>query len=132
MGYDVGFDMIPSLTKDFVDGYNWNEFMERIKHHFKGDARIERKSNYILFRAGEHTMQPYESFKVLRFGGKTTDSTARTKGFERYSDTVTPVAKECFGAYVLYRSESLDNMMNATGLKSTIHSSCTNKLSIPR
>jgi hypothetical protein len=105
MGCDAGFDMVPPPTKGFVDRYNWDKFMERIKHHYKNDALVERKPNCLLFKAGEHPMLPFEGFKIFRFSAKITGSTASTTGVESYIGSVTRMAKESFGARVHYWNE---------------------------
>ncbi|KAH6383637.1 hypothetical protein HBI60_255450 [Parastagonospora nodorum] len=106
MGYDAGFDMIPPLSKGFVDRYNWDRFMDRIKDHYKDDAQVEMKPNYL--KAGEHPMLPLEGNKLLRFSAKISGSIAATTGVEHYIDTVTRIAKDHFGRRVWYWNELYD------------------------
>jgi hypothetical protein len=108
MGVDAGFDMVPRLSRGLVDKHIWDEFINRIKDHYKDDAQVEMKPNYILFKAGEHPMLPFEGHKLLRFSSKVSGSTAAATGVENYIDTVTRIAKVHFGSRVRYWNEAFD------------------------
>ena len=108
MGIDAGFDMVPRLSKGPKDKNNWNNFINRIKDHYKDDTQVEVKPNYVLFNAGECPMLPFEGYKFLRFSSKVSGEIAITQGIEGYIDTVTSVAKIYFGSRVRYWNESFD------------------------
>jgi hypothetical protein len=44
--------------------------MNLIKDHYKDDAHVEVKPNYISFKAGEHPTLLCEGHKLLRFSSK--------------------------------------------------------------
>lgn len=67
MGIDAGFDMVPRLSKGVLDKQNWQSFIKAIKEHYQDDDLVEVKPNYIVFKAGEHPLLPFESHKFLRF-----------------------------------------------------------------
>lgn len=100
MGIDAGFDMVPRLSKGVVDRHNWDQFIGFIKNHYKDDTQVEIKPNYIIFKAGEHPILPFEGHKFLRFSSKVSGSIAATTRVESYIDTVTAVAKVHFGSRV--------------------------------
>ena len=106
MGIDAGFDMVPRLSKGAVDRHNWQSFIKIIKERYQNDDRVEVKPNYIVFKAGEHPLLPFEGHKFLRFSSKTSGHHA--KGVEDYIDTVTRVAQVNFGSRVRYWDEALD------------------------
>jgi hypothetical protein len=106
MGIDAGFDMVPRLSKGAVDRQNWQSFIKIIKEHYQNDDIVEVKPNYIVFKAGEHPLLPFEGHKFLRFSSKISGSHA--KGVEEYIDTVTRVAKVNFGSRVRYWNEAAD------------------------
>jgi hypothetical protein len=106
MGIDAGFDMVPRLSKGAVDRQNWQSFIKIIKEHYQNDDIVEVKPNYIVFKAGEHPLLPFEGHKFLRFSSKISGSHA--KGVEEYIDTVTRVAKVNFGSRVRYWNEDAD------------------------
>ena len=106
MGVDAGFDMVPRLSKGAVDRQNWQSFVEFIKEHYQNDDLVEVKPNYIVFKAGEHPLLPFEGHKFLRFSSKISGS--QTKGVEKYLDTVTQVAKVRFGSRVRAWNEAAD------------------------
>ncbi len=106
MGIDAGFDMVPRLSKGAVDSQNWKSFIKTIKEHYQNDDLVEVKSNYIEFKACEHPLLPFEGHKFLRFSSKISDSHA--EGVEEYIDTVTRVAKVCFGSRARYWNEAFD------------------------
>jgi hypothetical protein len=108
MGIDAGFDMVPPLSKGFVDRYNWDQFMHKVKDHYKDDSQVEVNPKYLLFKAGEGPMLPSEGHKLLRFSSKISGPTAATTGVEKYIDTVTRVAKDFFGRRVRYWNECYD------------------------
>lgn len=105
MGADAGFDMFPRLSKGVVDRHNWDRFISLIKDHYKNDTRVELKPNYIIFKAGEHPILPFEGHKFLRFSSKITGSTAADTGVESYINTVTRIAECHFGSRVQYWNE---------------------------
>jgi hypothetical protein len=98
MGIDAGFDMVPRLSKGAVDRQNWQAFIKFIKEHYQNDDLVEVKPNYIVFKAGEHPLLPFEGHKFLRFSSKISGSHA--KGVGKYLDTVTQVARVRFGSRV--------------------------------
>jgi hypothetical protein len=108
MGIDAGFDMVPPLSKSLVDKHNWARFISLIKDHYKDDVQVELRPNYILFKAGEHPLLPFEGHKFLRFSSKVSGSTAMTTGVENYIDTVTRVAKVYFGSRIQYWNDGCD------------------------
>jgi hypothetical protein len=100
MGIDAGFDMVPRLAKDAVDRHNWATFIGFIQEHYKDDDQVETKPNYILFKAGEHPMLPFEGHKFLRFSSKITGRIASESRVEYYIHTVIRIAKIHFGSHV--------------------------------
>lgn len=100
MGTDAGFDMVPRLSKGVVDRHNWQSFIKTIRERYQNDDLVEVKPNYIVFKAGEHLLLPFEGHKFLRFSSKVSGSHA--KGVEEYIDTVTRVAQANFGSRVRY------------------------------
>jgi hypothetical protein len=106
MGIDAGFDMVPRLSKGAVDRLNWQSFIKLIKERYQNDDLVEVKPNYIVFKAGEHPLLPFEGHKFLRFSSKISGSHA--KGVDKYLDTVTQVAKAWFGSRVRAWSEAAD------------------------
>lgn len=106
MDIDAGFDMVPRLSKGAVDRQNWQSFIKIIKERYQNDDLVEVKPNYIVFKAGDHPMLPFEGHKFLRFSSKISGSHA--KGVEEYIDTVTRVAKVNFGSRVRYWNEAVD------------------------
>lgn len=108
MGIDEGFDMVPPLSKGVVDRHNWDCFIAFIKDHYKDDPNVELKPNYILFKAGEHPMLPYEGHKLLRFSSKVSGSNAAKTGVQKYIDTVTYFAQTRFGSRVQHWNDGGD------------------------
>lgn len=106
MGIDAGFDMVPPLSKGVVDRHNWQSFIKVIKEHYQNDNLVEIKPNYIVFKAGEHPLLPFDGHKFLRFSSKISGSHA--KGVEEYIDTVTRVAKVSFGRRVRCWNEMVE------------------------
>jgi hypothetical protein len=106
MGIDAGFDMVPRLSKGAVDRQNWQSFITCIKELYKDDELVEVKPNYLVFKAGEHPLLPFEGHKFMRFSSKISGSHA--KGIEKYLDTVTRVAKVNFGSRVRAWNEAAD------------------------
>lgn len=106
MGVDAGFDMVPRLSKGAVDKQNWQSFIKVIKERYQNDELVELKPNYLEFKAGEHPLLPFEGHKFLRFSSKISGSQA--KGVMDYVDTVTTVARVCFGSRVRCWSEAAD------------------------
>jgi hypothetical protein len=108
MGVDAGFDMVPRLSKGLVDRQNWQSFIESIKELYQNDDLVEAKSNYILFKKGEHPLLPFEGHKFLRFSSKISGSHA--EGVEEYLDAVTQVARVHFGTRVRAWSEAANEL----------------------
>lgn len=106
MGIDAGFDLVPRLSKGAVDRQNWQSFIKIIKERYQNDDLVEVKPNYIVFKAGEHPRLPFEGHKFLRFSSKTSGSHAQ--GVQEYIDTVTRVAKACFGSRIQDWDEGFD------------------------
>jgi hypothetical protein len=77
MDTDAGFDMVPRLSKGAVDRRNWQSFIKFIKGHYQNDDLVEVKPNYIVFKAGEHPLLPFESHKFLRFSSKISGTRAK-------------------------------------------------------
>ena len=106
MGIDAGFDMVPRLSTGTLDRQNWQAFINVIKERYQNDDRVEIKSTYIVFKAGEHPRLPFKGHKFLRFSSKISGSHA--KGVEEYIETVTRIAKQYFGSRVQYWNEIAD------------------------
>lgn len=106
MGIDAGFDMVPCLSKGAVDSQNWQSFIKIIRERYQNDDLVEVKPNYIVFKAGEHPLLPFEGHKFLRFSSKISGSHA--EGVEEYIDTVTRVAKVSFGSHIRYWNEAFE------------------------
>lgn len=102
MEINAGFNMVPRLSKGIVDRHNWGRFIDIIKEQYKDDARVEIKPNYIVFKAGEHPILPFEGHRFLRFSSKVSGAFAAASEVESYIDTVTLVAKAHFGSRVQY------------------------------
>lgn len=98
MGIGAGFDMVPRLSKGAVDRKNRQSFIESMKKHYQNDDLVDVNPNYIVFKAGEHLLLPFEGHKFLRFSSKISGSHA--KGVETYLDTITRVAQVQFGSRV--------------------------------
>jgi hypothetical protein len=98
MGPGAGFDMVPRLSTGSVDRGNWRSFIKIIKERYQNDDLVEVKPNYILFKAGDNPMLPFECHKLLRFGSQISGSHAER--IEDYIDTVTRVAEVRFGSRV--------------------------------
>lgn len=94
MGVDSGFDMVPRLSRGAIDRHNWDQFVAAIKDHYKDDAQVEVKPNYLEFKAGEHPILPFEGHKFLRFSSKIIG------GVTTYIDVVRRVAQVHFGSRI--------------------------------
>ncbi|KUI66561.1 SET domain-containing protein 5 [Cytospora mali] len=105
MGIDAGFDMVPRLSRGIVDKQNWDRFITQIKEYHKDDAQVEIKPNYIVFKAGEHPMLPFEGHKFLRFSSKISGRNASETRVESYINAITRVAKAHFGSRIQYWNE---------------------------
>jgi hypothetical protein len=55
MDINAGFDVVPPLWKGFVDRHNWDQFIGKIRDHYKGDSQVEVNPKDLLFKVGEHT-----------------------------------------------------------------------------
>ncbi|OTA68802.1 hypothetical protein K449DRAFT_344677, partial [Hypoxylon sp. EC38] len=100
MGIDAGFDMVPALSKGAEDAQNWASFLHCVRSFYKDDPKVEVKSYWIEFNAGEHPMLPFEGHKFLRFSSKVSGSIATSTGVWGYIDKVTEMAKMIFGPRV--------------------------------
>ena len=108
MGVDAGFDMVPRLSKGIVDKHNWDRFIELIKDHYKDDAQVEIKPSYIVFKAGEYPILPFEGHKFLRFSSKVSGPIAASSRVESYIDNAGLLAKVHFGFRIQYWHEGAD------------------------
>ena len=106
MGIDAGFDMVPRLSKEVVDRDNWQSFLKIIKERYQDDDLVEVKPNYILFKAGEHPLLPFEGHKFLRFSSKVSGSHAGR--VEDFIETVTRAARASFGSRVRSWNEAFE------------------------
>lgn len=105
MGINAGFDMVPRLSNGAVDRQNWQSFIKIIREHYQNDDLVEVKPNYIVFKAGEHLLLPFEGHKFLRFSSNISDT--HGEGVEKYIDTVNRVAEASFGSRVRYWNEAV-------------------------
>ncbi|KAL9125402.1 MAG: hypothetical protein Q9217_005387 [Psora testacea] len=94
--------IIPRLSKRIVGRRNWGRFIDIIKEQYKHNARDEIKPDYIVFKAGEHPILPFEGHKFLRFSSKVWGAIAAASEIESYIKTVTLIAKAHFGSRVQY------------------------------
>ncbi|KAJ0107043.1 SET domain-containing protein 5 [Diaporthe amygdali] len=108
MGIDAGFDMVPRLSRDVADKLVWSRFIDLIKMCYFEDDQLEIKSNYILFKAGEHPMLPLEGHKFLRFSAKISGQIAIESRVEAYIKGVARLAKDRFGSRIQFWSEAFD------------------------
>ncbi|KAK7424096.1 hypothetical protein QQX98_000706 [Neonectria punicea] len=108
MGVDAGFDMVPRLTKAAVDQEVWERFIRSVKEHYEDDDRVEIKTNYLLFKVGEHPKLPFEGHKFLRFSSKISGRIATESKVMDYIQTVYLLAKVDFGTRVRKWSEYSD------------------------
>jgi hypothetical protein len=60
MGIDAGFDMVPPLSNEAIDRENWQSFIKIIKERYQNDNLVEVKPKYIVFKAGEHPLLPFD------------------------------------------------------------------------
>jgi hypothetical protein len=61
MSIDAEFDMISPLSNEAVDWQNWQNwqlFIKIIKERYQNDNLVEIKTNYIVFKTGEHPLLP--------------------------------------------------------------------------
>jgi hypothetical protein len=106
MGIDAGFDVVPRLSKGVADMQNWQSFIQIIKEHYRNDDLAEVRTNYIVFKAGEHPLLPFEGHKFLRFSAKISGSHANR--VQKYIDTVIQVAQVHCGSRVKAWNEAAD------------------------
>ncbi|KAL8688124.1 MAG: hypothetical protein Q9218_005886 [Villophora microphyllina] len=106
MGFDAGFDMVPSLSRGAVDNQNWRSFIKVISERYQDDELVEIKPKYLEFKVGEHPMLPIEGHKFLRFSSKI--SGQHGSRVKKYIDTVAQVAKLSFGSRIQYWNEGAD------------------------
>ena len=97
--------MVPPFTKSDTDKHDWEKFIDAVKSHYQDDERVEIKSHYIEFDAGEHPLLPFEGHKFLRFSSKITGPTAAATGVEDYIRTLSRIATDHFGSRVEYWNE---------------------------
>ena len=103
MGFDCGFDMVPSLTASEADTSRWLDFLDEIKATYRDDPTVLATPSVIEFRVGEHPCLPIEGQKFLRFSSKVNGS--RTAAAEPYIRKVCAVARRHFGNQVQFWHE---------------------------
>ncbi|KAI1763147.1 SET domain-containing protein [Hypoxylon sp. FL1150] len=108
MGIDAGFDMVPPLSKGEEDAKNWANFLHCVRSCYVDDPKVEAKSHWIEFKAGEHPTLPYEGHKFRRFSSKISGSIASSTGVWEYISTVTGMAKVIFGPRAQPWNEAVD------------------------
>lgn len=108
MGIDIGFDMVPRLSRGAMDTQNWVHFINVIREHFRDDAQVETTPNYIVFKVGEHPRLPFAGHKFLRFSSKVSDRIATESHTESYIKTVTAFAKTSFGSRIQHWDDADD------------------------
>ena len=74
MGIDAGFDMVPRLSKGVMNRQNWQSSIKIIKERYQIHDLVEVKSNYIVFKAGEHPLLRFGGHKFLCFISKVSGS----------------------------------------------------------
>jgi hypothetical protein len=79
-----------------------------IKDRYEDDPKVEVKPNYIVFKAGEHPILPFEGHKLLRFSSKVSGSHAEKTGVQAYIDTVTHLAQIHFGSRVRHWNDGAE------------------------
>ncbi|KAH9886585.1 hypothetical protein F4778DRAFT_786686 [Xylariomycetidae sp. FL2044] len=110
MGVDIGFDMVPRLSRDGEDRLQWEQFITQVKSFYQGDEQVEIDSKLIMFKAGEWPSLPIEGHKFLRFSSKITrDNTVKT-GVTDYIQQVKCMAKITFGDRIRPWSEAADEL----------------------
>ena len=67
---NAGFDMVPALSDNDTDQQKWRNFLDAIRRHYHDDDTLAAQANYIEFKAGEHSLLPFEGHKFLRFSSK--------------------------------------------------------------
>ncbi|KAH8590593.1 hypothetical protein B0O99DRAFT_579827 [Bisporella sp. PMI_857] len=107
MGFNIGFDMVPPLSKNKDDEQKWQNFIEVIKEKFLDDKLVDIKANYIEFNVGEHPLLPFEGHKFLRFGSKVSGSL--TQHERPYIVSVYQCAKTFFDSRVKSWDEGADD-----------------------
>ncbi|KAF1813179.1 hypothetical protein P152DRAFT_506851 [Eremomyces bilateralis CBS 781.70] len=105
----------PCLSEGVVDRHKWNRFIGFIKNHYKDDSQVEIKPNYILFKAGEHPILPFEGHKFLHFSSKVSGIIAVATRVASYINTITRISKVHFGSRVQYWDEGADQYGNYDG-----------------
>jgi hypothetical protein len=109
MGFDAGFDMVPQLSRTEADHKAWDLFIGMVKERYRDDERMEIKSNYVSFEAGEVPMLPLEGFKFKRFSSKVSGGIATATGVWDIIETVARIAMSIFGSRVRYWCEGADD-----------------------
>ncbi|KAF7561020.1 hypothetical protein G7046_g3146 [Stylonectria norvegica] len=109
MGIDVGFDMVPRLSRQSLDQEKWNVLLDIIRDYYEDDNQVEVKSNCIEFHAGEHPILPLQGHKFLRFSSKVSGRIATETGVADYLRKVTSEAKKIFGVRICTWNEAADN-----------------------
>ena len=105
MGYDCGFDMVPSLTTSETDESNWSAFLCEIKRMYEDDPVLLVKPHMVEFKVGEHPCLPVEGHKFLRFSSKVSGSSTA----EPYIRGVLKVARKHFDQRVQFWHELADD-----------------------
>jgi hypothetical protein len=54
---DIGFDIHPPLT-DIEDLKNWDEFLTKVKKHYKNDPNFRETEKYFEFTVGDRPKLP--------------------------------------------------------------------------
>ena len=109
MGFDAGFDMVPKLSRTPADHKAWDLFLNMVKERYEDDERMEIKSNYLFFNAGEGPILPLEGFKFLRFSSKVSGGIATATGVWDIIRTVSRIARSIFGSRVRYWCEGAND-----------------------
>lgn len=105
MGIDAGFDMVPPLGNNSMDHQKWLRFIAAIKETYEHDEQVRIEVNVIHFHAGEHPLLPFEGHKFRRFSSKISGA---CRGVYDYLETVSSIARQYFGAQVVWWDESSD------------------------
>ena len=106
MRIDAEFNMVSRLFERAVDKQNWQSFIKIIKEIYQNDDLIEIKTDFLEFKADEHSKLSMKGHKFLRFSSKISKSQA--KKVKNYIDTITLVARTYFGSRVQYWNETFD------------------------
>ena len=99
MGFEMGFDMVPLLTRGTIDKTRWNMMITEIQKHYQDDPNVDVTPTYLVFKAGDYPKLPFESHKFLCFKSqiKSDDDDGRPIGAQHYVHTIAKFAQEAFG-----------------------------------